>query len=130
MHELSVAEELLARASEAAADHGADTVETLTVELGVATHVNPTQLRFCIETVAETRGHPDLTVEIEQVDPAATCECGWAGEPPSFEATAGRVPTARCPDCGSSVEFTSGKECRLASITVPDAPECNEGVHT
>lgn len=120
MHELSVAEALLDRASEAAAEHDAATVETMTVELGEATHVNPDQLRFCIETVAEATLAADATVDIEPVEPRANCDCGWAGKPPSFEGTAAVVPTARCPACGERTEFTRGKECRLAAITVPD----------
>ncbi|MFC7134520.1 MULTISPECIES: hydrogenase maturation nickel metallochaperone HypA [Salinibaculum] len=120
MHELSVAEAILDRAREAADDYGASGVEALTVELGTATHVNPDQLRFCIETVAETRDLADAAVSIETVEPEAACDCGWEGEPPSFDGTAGAVPSARCPECGSQTEFTRGKECRLASIEVPD----------
>ena len=120
MHELSVADALLDRASEAAADHDAATIETMTVELGAATHVNPDQLRFCLETVAEATPAADATVEFETIPPRAECDCGWTGEPPSFEGTAAVVPTARCPECGAQTEFTQGKECRLATITVPD----------
>lgn len=120
MHELSVAEALLDRAAEAAADHDAATVEAITVELGAATHVNPEQLRFCLEAVAEATPVEGATVDIERVDPRAACDCGWAGEPPSFEGTAAVVPAARCPECGARTEFTRGKECRLATVTVPD----------
>lgn len=120
MHELSVAEAILDRAREAADEHGADEVEALTVELGAVTHVNPEQLRFCIETVAETRALAGVGVEMDQVDPVAECECGWQGEPPSFEGTAASVPAARCPECGSRTEFVRGTECRLSSIEVPD----------
>jgi hydrogenase nickel incorporation protein HypA/HybF len=126
MHELSVAEALLDRAAEAAADHDAATVEAMTVELGAATHVNPEQLRFCLETIAETTPMDGATVEIETVAPRAACDCGWAGEPPSFEGTAAVVPTARCPECGARTEFTRGKECRLATVTVPDEGAATE----
>ncbi|MFD1632617.1 hydrogenase maturation nickel metallochaperone HypA [Haloplanus ruber] len=130
MHELSVAEALLDHAAAAAADHDAASVEAITVELGAATHVNPTQLRFCIETVAEATFDADLTVHIDPVDPRATCECGWAGDPPSFEGTAAVVPTARCPECGGPTEFTRGMECRLASVTVPDTPAAANATDT
>ena len=119
MHELSVAEELLARASEAAADHGADTVETLTVELGVATHVNPTQLRLCLETVAETRGHPDLTVEIESVDLVGEC-VGFSAE---WHGQSLRIVLEGLAPAGSSVSAFSQplrRECLAAvRVTVP-----------
>jgi hydrogenase nickel incorporation protein HypA/HybF len=120
MHELSVAEAILDRAREAADEHGADEVAELTVELGTATHVNPDQLRFCIETVAETTPLDGVSVAMEEIEPEAACDCGWRGEPPSFEGTAASVPAARCPECGSRTEFTQGRECRLSSIEVPD----------
>lgn len=122
MHELSVAEAILDRAREVAADHGASDVEALTVELGAATHVNPDQLRFCIETVAaETLSEVDVT--IETMSARAACDCGWSGDPPTFDGTAAVVPSTRCPECGSGTEFTRGTECRLASIDVPEDTE-------
>jgi hydrogenase nickel incorporation protein HypA/HybF len=120
MHELSVAEAILTRAQEVAADHGADEVEELTVELGKATHVNPDQLSFCLETVAETKDLAGVSVTMERVEPVAECDCGWQGEPPSFEGTAASVPAARCPECGSRTEFTQGTECRLSNIEIPE----------
>ena len=123
MHELSVAEALLDRAREVAADHDAETVDAMTVALGAATHVNPDQLRFCLETVAETTIAADATVDIETVTPRAACDCGWEGEPPSFEGTAAVVPTARCPECGTRTEFVRGKECHLTAVSVPDDTE-------
>lgn len=123
MHELSVAQAIVDRARETADEHGAREVETLTVELGEATHVNPDQLQFCIETVAAESSMENATVTIEPVEPRAACDCGWQGEPPEFDGTAAVVPAARCPECGSGTEFTQGTECRLASIEVPDSPE-------
>lgn len=120
MHELSVAEAILDRAREAAEDTDANEVEALTVELGEATHVNPEQLRFCIETVAETKDLAGVAVEMERIEPEAECDCGWRGDPPSFEGTAASVPAARCPECGSRTEFLRGTECRLSSIEVSD----------
>ncbi|WP_135830513.1 hydrogenase maturation nickel metallochaperone HypA/HybF [Halorussus halobius] len=127
MHELSVAGALLDSAVEAATDHDADEIEALAVELGEATHVNPDQLRFCLETVAEATPAAGATVEIETVPARAACDCGWTGEPPGFEGTAAVVPAARCPECGSGVEFTRGEECRLTSIEIPDSdPRASE----
>ncbi|WP_253737501.1 hydrogenase maturation nickel metallochaperone HypA [Halohasta salina] len=123
MHELSLAEALLDRAAEVAAEHDAETVDALTVELGAATHVNPDQLRFCLETVATATVAADATVDIETVTPRAACDCGWEGEPPSFEGTAAVVPTARCPECGDRTEFVRGKECHLTAVSVPDDAE-------
>ncbi|MFW6320234.1 MAG: hydrogenase maturation nickel metallochaperone HypA [Halohasta sp.] len=127
MHELSLAEALLDRAAEVAADHDAERIDAMTVELGAATHVNPDQLRFCLETVAKTTVAADATVDIETVSPRAACDCGWEGEPPSFEGTAAVVPTARCPECGGQTEFVRGKECQLTTVTVPDDTAATSG---
>ncbi len=120
MHELSVAEALIDRAAETAAAHDAERVDAMTVALGAATHVNPDQLRFCLETVTEGTVAAGAAVDIETVPPRAACDCGWEGEPPSFEGTAAVVPTARCPECGTRTEFVRGKECHLTAVTVPD----------
>lgn len=121
MHELSVAQGILNRARETAAENGASEIETMTLELGAATHVNPDQLQFCLETVATDTPLADADIVIETVEAQASCDCGWEGEPPTFEGTATTVPTARCPECGSGAEFTQGKECRLARIEVPES---------
>lgn len=121
MHEFSVADAVLERALEAAADHEAAAIEELTIELGTATHVNPDQLAFCLETVARDTPAADATVTIEPVDPHARCGCGWDGEPPTLDVSGAVAPNLHCPDCGGRLELVRGKECRLSSITVPDA---------
>lgn len=122
MHELTVAKAILDRAREAI-DLDPGDIETLTVELGVATHVNPDQLRFCIEMVAEETPLADIEVAIERVAARAVCDCGWRGEPPAFEGSAAVVPAGRCPECGGRTKFTQGTECRLTSIHVPDGAD-------
>lgn len=121
MHELSIASRLLDRALSAADDHGADSVEELTVALGRATHVNPDQLRFCLETAIDGTIAADAAITIERVAPRARCECGWEGEPDGLEGTIAYAPDVRCPDCGDRADLVAGRECRLRSIEVPDA---------
>jgi hydrogenase nickel incorporation protein HypA/HybF len=119
MHELSVAKQVVDLAVETAGDHGAETVDGLTVALGRATHVNPTQLRFCVQTVAEGTPAADAAVSIDRVAPRGRCDCGWAGEPGAIDEAVTYVPDPLCPDCGARVELTRGQGCRLASIDVP-----------
>ncbi|SFC49309.1 hydrogenase nickel incorporation protein HypA/HybF [Halobiforma haloterrestris] len=121
MHEFSVADAVLERALETAADHGTAIIEELTIELGTATHVNPDQLTFCLETIADGTPAADATVTIDPVEPHARCDCGWDGEPPTLDVSGAVAPNLRCPDCGERLELVRGKECRLSSITVPDA---------
>jgi hydrogenase nickel incorporation protein HypA/HybF len=120
MHELAVAQGIVDRACEAAADHGADQVDEIHLEIGRATHVNPDQLVFCVETVAAETPAADASVEVETVEPAAACDCGWSGTPPTLDDLAVPAPDRTCPDCGARVELTAGDGCRLATIDVPD----------
>lgn len=120
MHELSIAMGIVEHALEAAEKHGAETVEEVTVELGSATHVNPEQLRFCIETATSETAAADSVVTIEQITPLAHCDCGWEGEPGVHDAAIAYAPDVRCPECGDRSELVRGRECRLAAVELPD----------
>lgn len=122
MHELSVAQRLLERAVAATAEHDVGRVEELTIEVGRATHLNPDQLRFCIETLTQETPVEGATVTVETVEPSGQCECGWAGSPDTHEHVSAFAPVLRCPNCDGRIELDSGRECRLASITVPERP--------
>jgi hydrogenase nickel incorporation protein HypA/HybF len=119
MHELSVAKGVVDRTVAAAAEHGPDRVDGLTLAVGAATHLNPDQLRFCVETVAAGTIAEGATVTVDRVPPRAACDCGWAGEPDAVEDAYVYVPDPVCPDCGARVDLTEGRGCRLASIDVP-----------
>ncbi|MEF8756670.1 MAG: hydrogenase maturation nickel metallochaperone HypA [Halobacteriales archaeon] len=123
MHEVSIARQLLSRAEKAAAEAGADRVDGLTVAVGEATHLNPTQLGFAIETVAEDTLAAGATVDVETVPPYATCECGWEGAPEELDSTYIVAPNVTCPECGGRLEFEQGEECRLETVSVPDEPD-------
>lgn len=122
MHEVSLARALVDRAREAARQHGAERVDTMTVAVGEATHVNPEQLVFTIETVARDTIAADATVDIETVEPVATCTCGWEGAPGTLDSTYVVAPNVTCPECGDRLTFEAGRECELRSIDVPDDP--------
>ncbi len=122
MHELAVAHELLERALEAAEERGVDTVTSMALEVGTVTHVNPTQLANCLAVIADGTLAEGASVEVETLDPRGQCSCGWEGEPRTLEDFGGVTPDPNCPECGDQIELTGGRECRLASITVPDDP--------
>lgn len=118
MHELTIARRLIDRASTAADDAELSRVETVTVTIGEATHLVPDQLAFCLDAMADGTPLSDATVEFERISPAGVCSCGWEGELPTLESVRG-VSDRRCPDCGSAVELTAGRECRVTAIDGP-----------
>jgi hydrogenase nickel incorporation protein HypA/HybF len=120
MHELAIAEGLVERATEAAREAGAERVEELRVELGSATHLVADQLTFCIEAIGEGTPAAGASVTVDPVPARGVCACGWRGELATLSDTVAGAPDRRCPDCGAGVKLTQGRECRLASITVPD----------
>lgn len=126
MHEISVAKGILDRALEAASAHGADSIDAITLEIGRATHVNPDQIVFCLEAIADSTPAEDSTIRIEIVEPVAECECGWRAEPDELDFVSGFAPDVRCPDCGRRADLVQGQECRLASIEIPDPESSRE----
>jgi hydrogenase nickel incorporation protein HypA/HybF len=92
----------------------------MTLEIGRVTHVNPEQLVFCLEAIAESTPAADATIRTETIDPVAACECGWRDTPRELDLAAGFAPDIKCPSCGSRAELVEGRECRLSSIEVPD----------
>ncbi|APE95136.1 hydrogenase maturation nickel metallochaperone HypA/HybF [Halodesulfurarchaeum formicicum] len=121
MHEISIANGILSRAVDAANEHGADRIDALTIEIGRATHVNPEQVVFCLEAIADSTPAAEATIRTETIQPRAECDCGWEGTPESLDLPGGFAPNIRCPDCGQRADLVRGRECRLASIEVPDA---------
>ncbi|QGN06047.1 hydrogenase maturation nickel metallochaperone HypA [Halorhabdus sp. CBA1104] len=121
MHEFSIATQVLDAAREAAADHGAETFEGITVSVGEASHVNPDQLGTCLDAAADsTVGEADLDIEIETVAPHAECDCGWSGEPETVDRALAYAPDLTCPECDQRIELAAGNECKLMSVTIPD----------
>jgi len=127
MHEVSIARQLVSQATAVAEEAGADRVEALTVAVGEATHLNPEQLGFAIETVAADTPAAEATVTVETVAPHATCECGWEGTPEDLASAYVVAPNVTCPECGARLEFAEGRECQLRSISVPDGADAAVG---
>jgi hydrogenase nickel incorporation protein HypA/HybF len=123
VHELSIAQSLVDRAVETAAEHGADRIDRLDLAVGEATHLDPDQLAFCVETVAADTPAADADVVVDAIAPEGVCDCGWSGEPETLSGLPMAAPDLRCPACGERVDLTAGTECRLARISVPEPAE-------
>lgn len=123
MHEITIARRLLDRALEAAAEHDADRIESISVAVGEATHLNPRQLEFWLDEFATDTPADGMDLHVETIAARGECTCGWSGELSRLESAFGVAPDRRCPDCGTVTALTNGTECRLDSVTVPDDEE-------
>lgn len=95
MHELSLAEDVLAIIEEAAEREGFARVHRVRLEVGRLSHVQPHALEFALGAVCAGTCAQDAVVEIIQVDGQGECP-----------ACAARVPVERepawCPACDAS----------------------------
>lgn len=114
MHEVSLAQDLIAIIIETAQKHSVDSVATATLELGALTCVEPDAMQFAFEVVRQNTVAKDCQLLIQHTPLLVSCpECGFAG--PSD------IELLGCPSCGKvPVEVTSGREMRLVSIDVED----------
>lgn len=120
MHELSVAQRLIDRATSVAREHDAPHVEQMTLAVGRATHLNPDQLRICVETLATDPPVSDVRVSVDRVPVRGECECGWEGEPEPVPDALTYVPDPTCPECGARICITQGRGCHLSRIDIPE----------
>ncbi len=134
MHELSLAQSILDTVLEIAEDRGAERVLKVEIRVGEFTLVNPEQLRFCLEALAEGTPAEGAEFEIELERGRLRCrECGaeWRTDEeeslkdlqdPALHAAFGsdELPSLldlKCPKCGSkSVEIRDGDSCEVRSI--------------
>jgi hydrogenase nickel incorporation protein HypA/HybF len=112
MHELALAESMLAIAEQAARRSGADRILAVRLEIGALSHVEPEALHFCFDAV--TRGSLAEHARLEIVTTpgeawcmpcAATVPLSALGQP--------------CPACGSyQLNVTHGDAMRVKEIEV------------
>lgn len=117
MHEIALAEGILALVTDAARRNAATRVHTVWLDLGTLAHVEPDALRFCFDAV--TRG---TLAEGAVLDIARTQGAAWCMP------CAGRVAIAQlgdpCPVCGShQLQVVAGEEMRVREIGIDCAAE-------
>ena len=106
MHELSVAEAILAVARAHAGDRRLVAVE---VEVGHLRQVVPSALEFAFELLA-----PGVALELTEVPAAGRCrDCGAESELRVFPLTCGACESA-------NVEIVRGDELRVQSVVVDE----------
>jgi hydrogenase nickel incorporation protein HypA/HybF len=109
MHELALAEAILAIATAHAGDARITAVE---VRVGHLRQVVPDALRFNFELVAEGTPAAGAELVIEEVPTAGRCcACDATAELPRFP--------LRCPRCGGlDIELTAGEELEVSALEV------------
>ena len=112
MHELALAESMLALVEETARRHGAEYVKSIRLEIGALACVETEALRFCFDAV--TRGSIAGRARLEIVTTPGEAWCMPCGE---------RVPLAAlgdaCPVCGSyQLQVACGDAMRVKDIEI------------
>ncbi len=112
MHEMALAESVLAIVEEAARQHAAARVTSVRLEIGALSHVAPEALRFCFEAVKRSSIADGAALEIDTTPGRAWCmPCGKG-------VTLERLGEA-CPECGGyQLEVTQGEAMRVRDIEI------------
>jgi hydrogenase nickel incorporation protein HypA/HybF len=108
MHEFAIAYDLYSTARRAALDNRAEQVKRVCVDIGEMAMVNPEQVRFLFQTLAEddplfTGAELDCVI----IKPVTRCPCGYEGNEQFV-----------CPRCGALPEFVSGREIVVRHIEI------------
>ena len=111
MHELSLAQSMLAIVEQSAQDGGFRKVAAIRLEIGRLSCVMPEALRFCFESV--TRGSLAEGARLEIIEIAGEGCCPRCGATLPLDELYGI-----CPDCGIPLEVTAGTEMRLKELEV------------
>jgi len=116
MHELSIAIDLVAAASEKAAELGMR-IRVVHVRVGALSGVVGEALAFSFEVATAGSEIEGARLAIEEVPVTVRCpRCGGEPRPASPQAL-------RCPDCGGPAsEVVSGRELELVALEGEDAP--------
>jgi hydrogenase nickel incorporation protein HypA/HybF len=114
MHEASLAQLILGRATDEAAARGNRRIRQLGLRVGTASNVEVESLRFALERLASGGSAAGARVDVEVVPLRLRCGgCGWEGETPPW--------SYRCAACRSpDVEVVSGRELQLIGLELDD----------
>lgn len=113
MHELSIAEALLAIVAE---HSGGRRVERVDVEVGHLRQVAPDALAFAFELLADGTEAEGAELRLHQIPVRTRCgACGGVSRQAGFPMS--------CASCrGVDLEIVSGEELRVVSLEASDAP--------
>lgn len=113
MHELGIAQGILAAATKAAKDAGATRINVVDVTIGELSEVMEDSLQFAWEAIRQDTMASDATLHVTAVTAESQCAlCGHRWEH-------GRYEGAQCPSCnGYVVSLLRGRELKIDSIDI------------
>ncbi|NYT19567.1 MAG: hydrogenase nickel incorporation protein HypA [Methanosarcinales archaeon] len=125
MHECSLACEIFENVISTAHDNKAVAVNSITLQIGRLTHVNPDQLLFCLDVLFRNSIAEGAKIDVNFVPPCGECECGYRGDAkisdnvrcedqPSLYEYAGLT----CPVCGKLIQLIGGNELIIQTIDI------------
>lgn len=113
MHELSIAEDLIALIEDVARQNGATRVEAAVVEVGELSGIEADALSLAFEVVQRDTLAAGCRLTIEHVPLVVACtSCDWQGHADKL--------APLCARCGSAVRVLGGRELRLKTIDIDD----------
>lgn len=117
MHEISIAESIIAIAEAAARKQKALSIQGIKIRLGEFTTIARVALEFAFEIARQDTLATDARLEIEIVAMVVHCVlCGQVDEPV-------REVCLICPQCGFPLKIVSGEELQVEYIEVEPQAE-------
>ncbi len=111
MHEMSLAESMLAIIERQAQAQSVRRVRSVLLEIGALAAVEPEAMHFCFNAV--TRGTIAEGATLTIVEMPAQGWCAQCAKPALLP-----DQLACCPECGNAVRITGGRELRIRELEV------------
>jgi len=123
VHELSIAQEVLATSDRLLAEHGGARLLRVRVAVGELTAVEPDLLRFAWEALTAGGRDAGCLFEVEWHPARQRCPACRADKP-----RGGRSWLPLCPDCGGPLEVEGGQELDLLQVEFEPAASAEPAV--
>lgn len=121
MHEFSVSKEIASEVKRVAEEEDAVSVKKINLGIGRLSHLNPQQLEFCFESIADDEELlRDASIDIEEKDVEIECGCGYEGTvSDGIKKLSSLAKHLNCPDCGNlNPSIEKGRGIFIESIKI------------
>lgn len=124
MHELSMAQAIVDTVLDVAKKNDAEEIVEVTIEIGMLTMLNPEQLKFLLDVIAEDTLLENAKIIIEDVPVEIECQnCQFEGLANTDDSDH-YLAIVLCPECGErNVEIIKGRECNVKNIKIEKSDE-------